>query len=109
MDPLHALSLGDVSREQRSSYPTRAAVACGGTRLTYEELDARVNQLANGLLDRGVSQGDRVLWLAQNCHRILESLLACAKVGAMLAPANWRGVPSELAFAIEDLSPKVVI
>jgi long-chain acyl-CoA synthetase len=109
MNSAQALSLADVCRELRSSYPACHAVACADVHLTYEELDVRVNRLANAFLARGVSEGDRILWLAQNCHRLLETFLACAKIGAVFAPANWRAAAPELAFLIEDLEPRIVI
>jgi long-chain acyl-CoA synthetase len=109
MDALHAFTLGDLLRENRRSRPLHAAAVCGEGRWTYPELDDRVNRLANALLEEGVGSGDRVLWLAQNCHRTLEGLLACAKIGAIFCPANWRGTAPELAFVIEDTDPRVVV
>ena len=81
----------------------------GAVRLTYPELDDRVNRLANALAGEGVTTGDRVLWLGQNSFRVLELLLACSKLGAMFCPANWRQRPDELAFVIDDLSSRVVV
>ena len=52
--------------------------------------------------------GDRMLWLGQNCHRLLEGLLAAAKLGAVFCPANWRQSPAEFAFVIGDSDPAVV-
>jgi long-chain acyl-CoA synthetase len=77
--------------------------------LTYAELDARANRLAAWLVSQDVGVGDRVLWLGQNCHRVLEGVLACAKVGAVFCPVNWRGTTAEYGFVLEDLEPKVVI
>ncbi len=65
--------------------------------------------MAAGLAAVGVGRGDRVLWLGQNSFRIEELLVACARLGAMLCPANWRGTAAELAFVIDDLSPTVVV
>lgn len=109
MDLLHSLTLGDVLREHRRSYPERTALVCGRHRLTYPEMDERVNRLANALRGAGVGPGDRVLWLGQNCHRVLEGLLAAAKLGAAFCPANWRQSPDELAFVIRDTAPAVVL
>jgi len=108
-DALHALTFGDVLREHRRSYPDRTAVVCGEHRFTYPDLDGRVNRLANALAGLGVTEGERVLWLGQNCHRFLETLLATAKLGAICCPANWRNSASEMAFVIDDAKPRVVI
>jgi long-chain acyl-CoA synthetase len=91
VDLLHALTLGDVLRENRRSYPQRTALVDGDLRLTWPEFDDRVNQLANALrTDADVGEGDRILWLGQNSFRVLEGLLAAAKLGAVFCPANWR-------------------
>jgi long-chain acyl-CoA synthetase len=109
MDALHSLTLGDVLRENRRSYPQRTAVVDGDVRLTYPELDDRVNRVAHALTAAGVGRGDRVLWLGQNSFRVLELLLAAAKIGAVFCPANWRQSPDELAFVIADCDAKVVV
>jgi long-chain acyl-CoA synthetase len=109
VDPLHDLTLGDVLREHRRSRPRRTAVVCGDFRATYPEFDERVNRLANALIGQGVDAGDRVLWLGQNCHRVLEGLLGCAKVGAVFVPSNWRQSADELLTLLNDVQPKVVI
>jgi long-chain acyl-CoA synthetase len=109
MDLLHSLTLGDVLREHRRSYPQKIALVCGDDRLTYPAYDDRVNRLAHALLAAGVGEGDRILWLGQNCHRVLELLVAAGKIGAACCPANWRQSPEEFAFVIDDTQPKVVV
>lgn len=107
-DDLHAVGLADVLRQHRRSHPQREAVVCGDFRLTYEELDDRVSSLASALRDAGVGAGSRLLWLGQNCHRVLELVLAAAKLGAVMCPANWRQSPDELRFVIDDVNPDMV-
>ena len=63
-------------------------------------------RLANALEDAGVRRGDRILWLAQNDHGVLEGIVAAGKLGAMFCPANWRQTADEMAFVIDDLEPK---
>src|SRR5947199_5630376 len=109
MDLLHSLTLGDVLRENRRSYPQREPLVCGDFRLTYPEMDDRVNRLANALVADGFGEGDRILWLGQNCHRVLEGLLAAAKVGGVFCPVNWRQTAQELEFVINDVDARVVI
>ena len=107
-DLLHQVTMADVLA-QHAAHTTQLACVCGPDRYTYAELDDRTNRLANALSALGVGHGDRILWLAQNCHRLLESLLAAAKLGAVMCPVNWRQSADELAFVIEDCSPAVVL
>ncbi len=109
MDLLHALTLADVLGEHRRSYPEQTAVVCRGERYTYTELDARVSRLSNGLRAAGLGPGGRILWLGQNCHRLLECLLAAARCGSIFSAANWRQTAQELAFVIDDARPSVLV
>ena len=109
MLPLHSLTLSDVLRENARSYPRVTAVVDGQVRHTYAEMDRRVDALARAFGQHGVGEGDRVAWLGQNSFRVLESLLACARVGAVLVPVNWRQSADEVAFILDDLTPRVVI
>ncbi len=106
---LHALTLGEVLAEHRRSRPEGTAAVCGTFRATYPELDERTEQLARALLGAGVDHGSRVLWLGQNCHRLIETWLACAKVGAVAVPANWRQSADEMVTLLDDAQPAVVV
>lgn len=108
-DPRHVLTYDDLLREHARSRPTTVAVADGDLAFTYPELDARVDRLAGSLSAAGVGAGSRVLWLGQNSFRVLELLLAAARLGAILCPANWRQSAQELRFVIDDLEPTVVV
>jgi acyl-CoA synthetase (AMP-forming)/AMP-acid ligase II len=106
---LSRVTLGDIPREHRRSFPDKTAMVDGDRRLTWPEFDARVNRAAHSLAGAGVGQGDRVLWIGQTSFRVFEVLTACAKLGAMLCPANWRQSADELAFVLGDFDPRVVI
>jgi long-chain acyl-CoA synthetase len=109
-DSLHAPTLADVLRQHRRSHPDGLAAVDGEVRLTWPALDDRVNRLSNHLVgDVGVQPGDRILWLGQNSVRLLEGLLAAAKIGAIFCPVNWRQSPDELAFVIDDVEPAVTV
>ncbi|MCX4095727.1 AMP-binding protein [Nocardia sp. alder85J] len=102
-------TLGDISREHRRSYPLATAIVDDRYRLTWPEFDDRINRAAHALQAAGVGEGDRVLWLGQTSFRVFELLGACAKLGAMVCPANWRQSGEEFAFVIDDFDPKVVV
>ncbi|HEX8595005.1 MAG TPA: AMP-binding protein [Pseudomonas sp.] len=101
--------VADVLREHRRSRPEMLAVVDADVRLTWPQFDARVNRAAHALQAAGVEHGDRVLWLGQNDFRLLEGLLAAAKLGAVFCPANWRQSAHELAFVLDDFKPRVVL
>ncbi|TDD64123.1 AMP-binding protein [Actinomadura rubrisoli] len=106
---VHRLTLGDVLGEHRRGRPLGTAAVDGDVRLTYPELDARVDRLAAALAADGVGAGDRVLWLGRNSFRVLELLLAAGRLGAIFCPANWRQTADELAHVLDDLTPSVVV
>ncbi|GLZ11178.1 long-chain acyl-CoA synthetase [Actinomadura sp. NBRC 104425] len=109
MSVVHRLTLGDVLGEHRRGRPLGTAVVDGDVRLTWPELDARVNRAAGALAADGVAAGGRVLWLGRNSFRVLELLLACSRLGAIFCPANWRQSADELAHVLADLAPAVVV
>ena len=101
-------SYADVLREHRRSRPNMVAAIDSGQHHTFAELDQRVNRLVCSLRARGVQRGERILWLGQNSFKVLELLLAAAKMGAVLCPANWRMSVSEVRRTIDDFDPKVI-
>ncbi|QQD17324.1 AMP-binding protein [Spongiibacter nanhainus] len=101
--------LGDVLREHTRSRPTMTAVVDGEHRLSWPELDQRVNQLAQYFLANKLDEEGRILWLGQNSFRLLECILASAKIGAMVCPINWRMSAAEIGSVIEDFTPQLVV
>jgi acyl-CoA synthetase (AMP-forming)/AMP-acid ligase II len=99
----------ELGREHARSRPARLAVVDGPVRLTYAELDDRVGRVAAALAVRNVGAGERVVWLGQNSFRVLELLLAAARLGAIFCAANWRSSADELRFVLDDLTPTAVV
>jgi long-chain acyl-CoA synthetase len=106
---LHEHTLPSVLEELARGRSNHTAYVDGDTRITYSEALKRTHRLANALESLGVGAGDRILWLAQNSYRIVEGVCAASLLGAMICPVNWRQTAEELAFVIDDFSPKVVI
>ncbi|TDJ69114.1 MAG: long-chain-fatty-acid--CoA ligase [Proteobacteria bacterium] len=71
-------------------------------RLTFRELNARCNRLANALLSAGVQKGERIGFLLMNSAEFMEAYFALAKIGAVIVPLNWRLVADELEFILKD-------
>jgi len=104
-----SLRLDEVLEEHSRSRPHELSVVDGVIRLDYAEMTERHHRLVQMLLDRGVTAGERVLWLGQNSFRVLELMIAAGRLGAMVCPVNWRQSVPELTFVIEDLAPALVV
>ena len=80
-----------------------------GHELSYGELDERASKLASWMQSQGFVKGDRVAILAANCPEIFEAAFACAKIGAICLPLNWRLTVPELEYILKDSAPKLLI
>ncbi len=85
-------TVGYILSRGAELHPDRIAVddLLNGRRLTYRELDGRANRLARALARQGVGRGDIVATMLWNEHAIVETLFACARIGAIFAPLNVR-------------------
>jgi fatty-acyl-CoA synthase len=92
-------------------WPGRVAVVDPDThtRYTYEDLRDRSRSIAMCLIDSGVACGDRVATILPNGIMQIDLLFACAYIGAILAPLNWRLNPREIRDLMDDLEPRVVV
>jgi acyl-CoA synthetase (AMP-forming)/AMP-acid ligase II len=101
--------LHDIVDQHAAARPRALATVCAGNRITWEQMRARSHALAAELREAGVGCGDRVLWWGQNCHRVLETLIAASRLGAVVCVANWRQSAAELAFVLGDAAPTVAL
>ncbi|MGH2793758.1 MAG: acyl-CoA synthetase [Actinomycetota bacterium] len=89
--------------------PRRVAIKTGDRDITYAELDDRAARLAGVLTATGVGPGDRVAALLTNGNEYVESMFACARLGAILTPLSFRLAAPELAFMANDSGSTVLI
>lgn len=80
--------IGDGLRRNAYKYPVKVAIKDAMRQTTYRELNDRVNQLANALLNTGIRRGDGVALLVGNRIEHLEILFALAKIGAVAIPLD---------------------
>ena len=90
--------------------PDKAAIHFEGATLSYAALNARIEQAAKALKSAfGVNRGDRVAILSLNRPDYLVLLYACARLGALLVPLNWRLAVPEQLFILSDAGAKVLV
>lgn len=77
--------------------------------LTFADLDDRSSRLATVLRERGVGSGDRVALLSHAATIFYELAYACAKIGAIMMPLNWRLAAGEIAAIVADGEPRLLL
>ncbi|HYN46037.1 MAG TPA: AMP-binding protein, partial [Allosphingosinicella sp.] len=99
--------LPDLTAKRAGLTPERIALedAATGRTMTYKALNERAARAAGLMAAHGVREGDRVAILTRNRIEFFETLFACAKLGAILVPLNWRMPPAELDGLIADAEP----
>jgi acyl-CoA synthetase (AMP-forming)/AMP-acid ligase II len=102
-------SLAGLLRWHAQHRADATAIICGDVRRSYAELYARSEQLAAGLLSRGLHPGDRVAVLLSNCVEYLELYSAAALSGLTLVPINAALTSSEIAYILEDSQAVLVV
>jgi 2,3-dihydroxybenzoate-AMP ligase len=76
-------TMGAMLRRAAALQPDALAVVDGRRRLTYGELDAAVDRVADGLAAAGLNAGDRVVVQLPNSIEFLEALFGLARIGAV--------------------------
>jgi fatty-acyl-CoA synthase len=90
--------------------PDKAAIHFEGTTLSYAAFNARIEATAKALkAECNIGRGDRVAILSLNRPDYLVLLYACARLGAMLVPLNWRLAVAEQVFILSNASVKVLV
>lgn len=80
-----------------------------GRSWTYQDLSEWADATAVMLRDdHQVGRGDRVAFLGFNHPAMVALLFACARLGAILVPLNWRLTANELAYIAADCEPNVL-
>lgn len=89
-------------------YGEKTAVIGNDTSRTYKEMNARVNQLSNGLMELGVKKGDRVACLSSNTPEMLEGFYGVLQLGAVFVPLNTRLSADDFVYIINHSGAKVL-
>src|SRR5262249_35245871 len=88
-----------------AAHPDRVAVTFESTHLTYSQLDARANELANAAIARGLAPGQLVALFVERSLDMVAAMLACLKAGAAYAPLDPVYPGSRLEFMLQDCKP----
>ncbi len=101
---VHGLIEAQVERT-----PDRVALVFEGQELTYAELDARANQLAHRLRDRGVERGTIVGLHVERSMDMVVAMLGIQKAGGAYLPLDPEYPRERLVYMLEDSRAPVVV
>ena len=101
----------DITKKRARLTPDKVAFEDlhSGKSRTYLQLEVRAEQLAAWLLKLNVISGDRVAILCRNRIEFFETLFACAKIGAILVPLNWRMPLAEIRPVYKDSGANIFL
>ncbi|HKQ81525.1 MAG TPA: AMP-binding protein [Steroidobacteraceae bacterium] len=80
-----------------------------GREYRYIEFDRLIGQLATALTARGISVGERVAVLARNSAWQVALHFACARIGAIYVPLNWRLSSAEITTQLARIRPRLLL
>jgi len=104
-------NFGYIVRKKSYYHPETVAIVEQATReeYTYGGLERRSNSVARALEDRGVGEGDRVCGLFRNTVEFFDLFFATCKLGAVVAPFNYRLSTEELGYLADDVDPDLFV
>ncbi len=109
MNPARQMTIdGWISRAAEVT-PDKPALIFDGEVMSYADMAAAVSARAEGLRGAGIGRGDRVAWYGLNHPEVFVLLFACARIGAILVPLNWRLAAEEVARIVENCAPGLVL
>jgi non-ribosomal peptide synthetase component F len=99
----------DLFEEQVNRTPDAVAIVCQQQSLTYTELNARANQLAWHLSDKGVGPDQLVGICVERGLEMVVGLLGILKAGGAYVPLDPNYPFERLAYMLKDAAPRVLL
>jgi long-chain acyl-CoA synthetase len=100
------LNLATLLEDSARRHPHRDAVVLGDTRLTYAQVDAAANMVANLLVSRGIRPGNKVALSCPNLPQFPIIYYGVLKAGAVVVPLNVLLKGREIAYHLGDSDAK---
>ena len=102
LEAARRMSHGQQLARAASKFPDKEAFRFLDRSRSFGEVDERTSRLARWLADHGVARGDRVALLLPNGLEFVEAFFACARLGAICVPVNFRLVADEVAYILRS-------
>ncbi|MBT9099799.1 amino acid adenylation domain-containing protein [Methylovulum psychrotolerans] len=95
--------------KQACRIPSAIALSASGLTLTYAELNAKANQLAHYLLDKGLNPGALVALCFGRSWEMVVGILAVLKAGGAYLPIDPQYPKNEIKYLLEDSGTALIL
>lgn len=102
-------TVGDCLRMSAARWPGKTVLKDRHRSVTYEQLNARVNQVANALGQLGLKKGDTCAFMLYNCMELIEVFYGLARAGIVGVPINFRNASREIEYVVRHSDSKALI
>ncbi len=92
-----------------SHTPEKTALIYEDEHISYAQMADEIAKCENLFKRHQIQAGDRIAFWGLNHPTVFFLLFACARIGAMLVPVNWRLAPAEIADILTDCAPKLLV
>ncbi len=106
---IHSMNIAWWAQRWADLHPDKTAIIFADQQITYAELHKRANRASCWLQSLGIEKGDRVAVTLNNCSDFIELFLACARLGAIFVPLNFRSAPPELDYFLKNCRPRLLV
>lgn len=95
--------------QNTARHPRKMALTYENRSYTYSEFNKLVNRFANGLINHGVKKGEKIALMMKNSDSFAIAYYACAKIGAVIVPMNFRLVEREVTYILDQSDSVLII
>ncbi|NIK36178.1 fatty-acyl-CoA synthase [Microbacterium endophyticum] len=95
--------------KRRLKSPDKVALVFDGRTVTYGRLADDTDRLSALLWSRGIRKGDAVAYMGENSPEFIQTMFACAQLGAVFVPVNTRLAPPEVSHVLADSGARLLI
>ena len=107
--PSDEISMVDKLEEHAANLADNAAVLFEDRRISWAELNAKVNQMANYFRSRGVTYGDKIAVNMENRPELLFVVMGAQKLGAVAGMVNTGQTHEALAHSLKLIEPRLIV
>lgn len=102
-------TIHQLFEEQVAKTPDHTALILGNERMTYRELNAKANQLAGELIEKGVQPGAIIGVMTKRSFEMLISIIAVLKAGGAYLPIDPEYPVKRIQYMLDDCKAQFLI